>query len=1023
MALPAGVPVTVRVRTTAGEPVGDAYVALVPVWRPWSRPLQEAIAEKGVSVLRVPAGNYHLTVGAMGFEISTSGPLAISPISTNDFSVELRALKPVTGNVSDEQGNPMAGVLVAGVNAAISAPLGMLSELGVRHAGSQWSARTDKGGSWTLGLPEGTIPLVFEAPGRAAEMRFHRATDPAALDIAMSKGATLRLTTDRADPDLIVTLQRQGADVATEIPADWQPQIWARRAATTSLIWDSLPAGEYAIYAKYAAPRYFMQKAKKLTTVAVSPGEPRDVRVILPAAARPAKNSMALFLQGFSRKDLGEGMEGFARDSVGLVKRVDLFVEDVIGGSVVHLRSEGARPPFYVLTTDRFLSTVPDLADVRDDANAEPWPAAVHPRADVQLHLSSAEKELQFPSAGTAVLNECNKAKRVTVPIEIGKDNRARFSAPAGCRSVVMVFDPFEPVVLEKPLRAGDQALGEFVLRAGGAAGVRVAHDPGGAVIPGATVRVMTPSDERPDRSSVLLAEAVTSDDGWAHVSGLPVFRDLRLVAETPGGAKSVAVELRLEPRGRQLVDPLAVPEPATLIVEATIDETFRARFLAARVMAVLIHPSDPHRHAGEKRQENVREENASIRFEPLHPGKWRISGIVRVAGTIQPIEIEEIELKAGETRRLRTALHPLVFEGRITAAGRGVAARIAIEDRFTPGGVKQFFDSAGNGNFHVVLARRGTYSVEAARLSSQGDVIPIGEVDFTDTGRRMELVISEGSVTARVRAEGRAVAGVMVLATLRRDSRGSVNSMDTVRGTDSDGEATFEGMLPGVWTFSVRDKQRGRGAEKAMAVRVGEDVEVDLDLDRTASIEGTVRDLGGVPLPRAGVDCLFVGPAGIPETVGVLAGWEGKFTIDLNAPAPSSAFCSVTGPMGTVDSFKATPGQPIDVSVPPATGTLRIPDWGTRKSPDAFWLVAPDGRVISLSAVATRIGRFASPLTIPALAAGRWKVVRIESLSQWLALGSGMAGSLPTVAEIALNAGATETIQLYDIPARGGSE
>ena len=85
-------------------------------------------------------------------------------------------------------------------------------------------------------------------------------------------------------------------------------------------------------------------------------------------------------------------------------------------------------------------------------------------------------------------------------------------------------------------------------------------------------------------------------------------------------------------------------------------------------------------------------------------------------------------------------------------------------------------------------------------------------------------------------------------------------------------------------------------------------------------------------------------------------------------------------------------------------------------------WLVAPDGRAISLNAVAMRIGRFGSPLTIPALPAGRWKLVRIESLAHWLTLAGGMGESLPAVADLMLRAGATETVHLRDVATRPGN-
>jgi hypothetical protein len=1021
MASPAEVPVKVRVRTVAGEPIHNAYVALVPAWRPWSRPLAESIAEKGMSVLRLPAGSYRLVAGARGFGVSSQGPLSISENAGNDLAVELHALKPVTGSVSDEQGNPIAGVRVANMNGAVPVPLGMVSDLAAGHLGSDWTTTTDDEGSWKLGMPEGTVPLVFTASGRASQLRHYRVSDPAALHVTMPPGAILRLTTDRADSNLVVTLVRQGADPDGAIPAEQQPQLLARWATTTTLTWDSLPDGEYVILAKYPDPRRFRETATKLGTVMVWPAKPRQVRVKLPPAVEMAKSTTALFVPGISRKELGDRLEVFGRDNCGLAKPVDHFAEEVTGGSVIYLKNDGAREPFHALTPDRFIASSPGAAEARTGPNAEPWSTTVHQRANAQLVLTSAEENLHFPAVGAALLRDCGKAKQVTVPVEIREDKLGRFSAPARCRSLVLNVEPFEPVVLEKALQAGDQSLGEFVLRAGGSADVRVTREPGGAVVSGATVRLMAASDDMPDRKSILVAEAVTAEDGWAHFTGVPVLRDLRVVAETPSDETSVSADLRIEPHGRGVVDPLAVPEPATLIVEAKLGRALRVRFPAARVGTILLGPVDSAHAVSEETQKNVADEKTPVRFERLHPGKWKVSAVVSVAGTYSVLEIQEVELHAGKTETIDVTLDPLVFEGHVTAEGKGFVARVAIVDPPGTGAGRLYFNSDENGIFNAVLPERGSYKVEVARLSSQGDVIPIGEVDFSDPARRVEIVVPAGSVTARVRADGRPVAKVMVTATLRRDSRSGVLTLETERFTDSFGEAAFEGMLPGLWIFSVLERE-GRAAQKALSVHATEAVDVDLDLHRAAVVEGIVRQLGGEPLPRARVDCLLAGAAGMPAAVTANSNSEGKFVIELEAPAPPSILCSVIGPLGAVDAFKAAPGQPIDVRMPAATATLNIADWGARKSPEVFWLVAPDGRVISLSAVAVKIGRFGSPLTIPALAAGRWNLVRIESLPQWLALGSGMAGSLPTVAEITLSAGATETIHLYDVPDRGNS-
>lgn len=120
---------------------------------------------------------------------------------------------------------------------------------------------------------------------------------------------------------------------------------------------------------------------------------------------------------------------------------------------------------------------------------------------------------------------------------------------------------------------------------------------------------------------------------------------------------------------------------------------------------------------------------------------------------------------------------------------------------------------------------------------------------------------------------------------------------------------------------------------------------------------------------------------------------------------------------MGSVDAVRMTTGERSDVTVAGATATLRIPNWSSARNPAAYWLVASDGRPVGLDAVAIKLGQSGMPLVIPALAAGRWKLVRVDSMQQWLSLASGLGASLPGVAEVTLRAGATEMIQLDSIP------
>lgn len=300
-----GIVVTARVRAGANSPIRDAYVGLVPEWRPSNYPLTEQIAEKGVGRFRVAPGNYWLVAGAPGYSVTSVGPFTVSGWEL-DVPIELAPLQPASGIVRDEAGRPIAGARVSTMNAAISPPLGKLSELAARHLGVDWSATTDQDGAWRLPLPKGAVPLLFEASGRAAEWKITPEDHSASVDVSLSQGAELTVTADREDANLVVTLSRDESGGASSLPAGRQPLVWARPGKSGALTWKSLPPGAYTIHAKYSDPRYFMQAAEKLATVTLSPGQQQRMQVTLPRARQRAERGTALLLPDIPRADVGK---------------------------------------------------------------------------------------------------------------------------------------------------------------------------------------------------------------------------------------------------------------------------------------------------------------------------------------------------------------------------------------------------------------------------------------------------------------------------------------------------------------------------------------------------------------------------------------------------------------------------------------------------------------------------------------------------------------------------------------------
>lgn len=69
-------------------------------------------------------------------------------------------------------------------------------------------------------------------------------------------------------------------------------------------------------------------------------------------------------------------------------------------------------------------------------------------------------------------------------------------------------------------------------------------------------------------------------------------------------------------------------------------------------------------------------------------------------------------------------------------------------------------------------------------------------------------------------------------------------------------------------------------------------------------------------------------------------------------------ALRGVATPAGFVGGFKTAPDAPADVQVRSgAAAWLTIADWEKWYEPDLFWLVADDGRVLSLTSVRQALG------------------------------------------------------------------
>ena len=302
--------------------------------------------------------------------------------------------------------------------------------------------------------------------------------------------------------------------------------------------------------------------------------------------------------------------------------------------------------------------------------------------------------------------------------------------------------------------------------------------------------------------------------------------------------------------------------------------------------------------------------------------------------------------------------------------------------------------------------------------LDAQSDEIPVGEIDFNDPSRPVEIVLPPtATVVAHVRSGDKPLANTDVTASLTTSALGTVEQQWHGRPTDARGDVKFEHLVPGEWVFSANDSNGG-GAVKAVVLDGSGVTEVLLNIERTNSVRGVVRYPSGVPAPHVRVDCLYVPTTAVPARSSAETDIDGNFVIDTYSKSPLPLQCSAVAPAGIVTAFKAVAGQQLDVELPATTATLRIEDWARFYNPETFWLVAADGSAVRVASVAEIVGHSGELLQIPAVAAGRWRVVRVQSIPQWLALAAGQSAALPTVADIELKPGRAETIHVYESPA-----
>jgi len=388
---------------------------------------------------------------------------------------------------------------------------------------------------------------------------------------------------------------------------------------------------------------------------------------------------------------------------------------------------------------------------------------------------------------------------------------------------------------------------------------------------------------------------------------------------------------------------------------------------------------------------------------------------LVEAGQSLQPVPTADLELHAGEDRRVESEIAPNVFEGTILLRATGITAMLGFAEEPSPTALTRFAQSGADGRFTIILPAPGVYGVRVATADRKDQQVDLGEIDLTDPRLPIRLRLPDSIVVVRVKDNDKPAANVTVRAFQRRSSlRGGVVELVEEAATNSAGEAQFDPIADGRWIFEARSTDGRKSAQSSAQIVNDAAAVVELQLATAATFAGFVHNTEDHAILGARVDCMFLGPGSLPQFSGAETDEQGHFGFELPTVVPSLLHCGVTAPGGVIAAFDSPPTTSADFVLPSETAQLSIPDWGKKLQRHVYWLVTDDGRMFSLSWAAGKLERLWSPLHIGGIPAGSWKIVRAETLDQWMRLATAGGNALPSVAEFSVRRGDSKTLHLY---------
>jgi hypothetical protein len=352
----------------------------------------------------------------------------------------------------------------------------------------------------------------------------------------------------------------------------------------------------------------------------------------------------------------------------------------------------------------------------------------------------------------------------------------------------------------------------------------------------------------------------------------------------------------------------------------------------------------------------------------------------VRVAGSLQTIDTDPVDIKSGKREEVERTAKPVVIDGVVLERKQGIEALIEVRDwPDSPEAIARPFTSKNDGSFRMVLPREGIYDIDVRKKMRDSAPIVLGTRALM-SGQRLELSLPMNAVIVTIMADGKPAPNALVLLKRRDYAEDGGVSQLTLHGRTSErGEAIFDSVLDGPWIVEASLNDRPVTQANLMVDPALPVAEITLDLDEEARLEGRVFTATGAVAHSGAVDCVYVAQDPIVRSARAPILQDGSYTMKFAKPVPQNLSCGATTPDGTILPFAATPGTQFDLFMPQETGALKIDDFGKMIVADRFWLVSGD-QIFDLTWAARAMGSRWAPLALSRVPAGRWRLVRAPS-------------------------------------------